>query len=471
MQGSTAILVRHLTRALMLGSLVVSCAPTGGARDPNLELQGGDLTVFDATSKAYDMPAPIIADKPLLMERFRRGDQLYGTPRVTSPAKVPGTGGLGPLYTAHACETCHKNAGRTLPTLFTSGGSGYDFSTVLVFLRSRTTGEFFPDYGRVLHDQATLGAVPEGKLHVEYTEKCAAFPTADREAYCLLYPRYWITDWYTTPPPADDLLISVRQPCRHVGLGLMLAVDRNELQALASLSYPTFGISPKLQWMVERNVSEIGVSGLKAQHSDLTVELAYSSHFGVTSHRYPDEAAEGQVQDTQDFGIEIDDRDLADVDFYVHALGVPARRNVDDSEVRRGQELFQTAGCALCHAPTLHTSEIPPQLIDGTPMPMLAGQIIHPYSDFLLHDLGPELGDDFSQFQASGDEWRTAPLWGIGLQEVVNGHMHLMHDGRARNVVEAILWHAGEEGAVSTQIFRHMPKPDRDALIAFVLSL
>jgi CxxC motif-containing protein (DUF1111 family) len=104
-------------------------------------------------------------------------------------------------------------------------------------------------------------------------------------------------------------------------------------------------------------------------------------------------------------------------------------------------------------------------------MPMLAGQTIHPYSDFLLHDLGPELGDDFSQFEASGDEWRTAPLWGIGLQEVVNGHMHLMHDGRARNVLEAILWHAGEEGVVSTEIFRHMPKPDRDALIAFVQSL
>jgi CxxC motif-containing protein (DUF1111 family) len=104
-------------------------------------------------------------------------------------------------------------------------------------------------------------------------------------------------------------------------------------------------------------------------------------------------------------------------------------------------------------------------------MPMLANQTIHPYSDFLLHDLGPELGDGFSQFEASGDEWRTAPLWGLGLLPVVNGHMHLLHDGRARNVEEAILWHGSEEGAVSTSIFRHFPKRDRDALVAFVMSL
>jgi CxxC motif-containing protein (DUF1111 family) len=256
-----------------------------------------------------------------------------------------------------------------------------------------------------------------------------------------------------------------------VGLGLMLAVDREELKTLATLEYPDFGISPKLQWIVERGVFEIGVSGHKAQHSDLTVELGFSSDLGVTNARFPDEVGKGQAQTTADFGIEVSDSDMADVDFYMQALGVPARRNIHDPQVIQGEKRFGQAGCHLCHTPTLHTTSIPPKLIDGTPMPMLTNQTIHAYSDFLLHDLGPELGDDFSQFEASGDEWRTAPLWGLGLLPLVNGHMHLLHDGRARNVEEAILWHGSEEGAVSTSIFRHMSKDDREALIAFVMSL
>lgn len=448
----------------------LSCAP-GASEDESLELQGGDLTVFDGTSKAYDAPAPALLDNQSLLDRFRKGDMLYDSPRVVNPAAVPGTGGLGPLYVGYACSTCHQNAGRTVPTLFTTGGSGYDFSTFLVFLRSKRTGNFFPDYGRVLHDHATQGAKPEGRLLATYQERCFEFPTEDKERYCLLYPKYEITDWYTTPPPADDLSFTVRQPCRHVGLGLMLAVDREELKGLAGLEYPEFGISPRLQWMVERGVYEIGVSGHKAQHSDLTVELGFSSDLGVTSARFPDEVGKGQSQTTQDFGIEISDEDMANVDFYLHTLGVPARRNGDDPKVIRGERLFAQAGCHLCHTPTLHTGPIGPKLIDGTPMPMLANQTIHPYSDFLLHDLGPELGDDFSQFEASGNEWRSAPLWGLGLLPIVNGHMYLLHDGRARNVAEAILWHGSEEGAVSTSIFRHLSKSDREALIAFVMSL
>ncbi len=452
-------------------ALALSCGPIGSTGDEKLELQGGELTVFDGTSKAYDQPSPPIAHNEELLVRFRKGDALYDTPRVASPAELPGTGGLGPLYVGYACSTCHQGAGRTMPTLFTTGGTGFDFSTFLVFLRSRRTGDIFPEYGRVLHDHATLGAKPEGRLATTYKERCFEYPTEDKEHYCLLYPKYEITDWYTKPPPADDLLFTVRQPCRHVGLGLMLAVDRDELKALSALEYPDYGISPKLQWIVERGVSEIGVSGHKAQHSDLTVELGFSSDLGVTNARFPDEVGKGQTQTTEDFGIEVSDADMANVDFYMHTLGVPARRNVDDRQVIRGEKLFAQAGCHLCHTPTLHTGAIPPKLIDGTPIPMLANQTIHPYGDFMLHDMGPELSDDFSQFEASGSEWRTSPLWGLGLLPIVNGHMHLLHDGRARDVTEAILWHGSEEGAVATSIFRHFTKQDRDALVAFVMSL
>lgn len=452
---------------LLVGALLSACS---SERDDDLVQQGGTFTVNDATAYSYMSPAPEIAQSPALLERHLNGDRLYGLERVASPARVPGTGGLGPLYVGRSCVSCHQRDGRTKPTLFTSGGSGFDFSTFLVFMKN-LNGEFFPDYGRVLHDHAIFGAQPEGRLKVEYTEVCDEFPTEDHERYCLITPRYWITDWYTTPPPLEQLAMSVRVPLRHVGLGLMLAVDRDELRALAAAQYPEFGISPKLQWIQERGVWEIGVGGHKAQHSDLTVELGFSSNLGITNHRFPDNVAQGQTQITVDEGLEISDAEMADVDFYLQSLGVPARRNAGDPLVRRGRELFEQAGCHLCHTPTLHTARTPPKLIDGTPMPMLADQTIHPYSDLLLHDMGPALGDQFTQFQATGDEWRTAPLWGIGLQQVVNGHTSFLHDGRARNLLEAIMWHREEEGAVSWEIFRHLPKTDRDALMAFVNSL
>ena len=214
----------------------------------------------------------------------------------------------------------------------------------------------------------------------------------------------------------------------------------------------------------------MGLSGHKASHADLTVELGFFSDIGVTNDRYPDEVSAGQSQMTDDTEIQISTQDMADVDFYMHSLGVPARRLVDDSVVIRGEEMFYEAKCQLCHTPTLHTKPEGATLIDGTNLPWLGNQTIHPYSDFLLHDMGSELGDNFSQITATGDEWRTPPLWGMGLQEIVNGHTDFLHDSRARNYVEAIMWHGGE-GDVSRQIFSNMPKEDRDALVKFLKTL
>lgn len=454
-------------------TLLVAAGCTYPHFDEELVYQGGDHTIFENTSLAFDSPVPIVAENEALLARFLRGDVLYDRPRVASPADVPGTGGLGPLYTAKSCTQCHQGAGRTRPTLFTHGGTGFDFSTFLVFIRSRN-GQNLRSYGRVLHDHAVFPAVPEGRLRVEYEEICDRFPTPDAEEYCLLRPRYWIEDWYAEDIAAEDLVMSVRTPLRHLGLGLMMALDREQLRQLARIQYPEYGISGRLAWVYERGRWEIGVSGHKAQHSDLTIELGFASHMGVTSERYPEESSFGQPQFSEDFGIEISTEDLADVDFYLYNIGVPARRMVDDPRVQRGRAMFYEARCHLCHTPTLRTqprSADGPAILDGTRLPWLAGQTIHPYSDFLLHDMGADLGDDYSQFNASGNEWRTAPLWGIGLQEIVNGHMHMLHDGRARNFIEAIMWHKDEEGRVSYDIFRHMPKEDRDALVSFLRSL
>jgi len=504
--------------ALPALALAVLAGPgcTDRMDDPYNVLQGGELTVFDNTTRAYDQPAPFIARDPHLRARWFAGDLLYDTDRVANSLENPppaGTGGLGPLYTGKSCRACHAGAGRTTPTLFTHGGTGYDFSSFLVFLRT-PNGQYHRDYGRVLHDHAIFGVRPEGRLQVKYTlvddpepvcweddgrcdpddgrcskwlvpptagqprgyclirepqELCRSFP--DGEKACLIRPHYRITDWYVDGIDPKHLQISVRTPLRHVGQGLMMALDRDELQALAAIRYPEYGISGKLNWVYERGRWDIGISGHKAQRLDLTVEIGFQSSLGVTNPRFPEENATGQAQEGPDFGLEITSREMADVDLYMQGSGVPARRNYTDPRVVRGEEVFYRARCHLCHAPTLHTGPGIHELIDGTALPPLAHQVIHPYSDFLLHDMGPDLGDDYPQWDASGDEWRTPALWGIGLQEIVSGNTHLLHDGRARNLLEAVMWHFGEEGAVSVALLKRMPKADRDALLAFLRSL
>lgn len=438
---------------------------TPGGRMATLEeLSAGTSTIFTSTSKAYDTPAEWVTGE--LSSRFLQGDALYDNPRVSDGNAV--NGGLGPVYSGYSCASCHNDAGRTKSSLFTDGGSGkYGFSSFLTFIRTKND-QTYKAYGRVLHDQAIYGATPEGKIRVTYSEKNYSFP--DGETYSLITPTYEIYNWYADSIPMSEIEMSVRTPLRHVGMGLMMAIDRNEIQALASIQYPEYGISGKINWITERNQKKIGLSGHKAQHADLTVELGFLSDMGVTNDRFPQEVSEGQSQVTDAYGIQITTDDMAAVDFYMHTLGVPARRAVSNPAVQAGEKLFNSAKCNLCHTPTLHTQKMGADLLDGSNLPWLGGQTIHPYSDYLLHDMGPELGDDYSQFNASGDEWRTTPLWGIGLQEIVNGHNHFLHDGRARNYTEAIMWHGGE-GDVSRQIFKNFTQEERDQLIMFLRSL
>ncbi len=439
-------------------------------------LSAGTSTNFLTSSVAYDNEAPWISGDYLT--RFTRGDRLYDDVRTSTN----GTGGgLGPVYAGYSCGSCHRNAGRTRPALWNDGGSGsYGFSAMLVYI-TRRNGAFFRQYGRVLHDQAIYGVKPEGKLKVDWHFEQFSFP--DGEAYELARPEYRITEWYADEIAPEDLFCTVRVPLRHVGMGQMMALDPNEIEALARQSnYPEWGISGRCNYITERGVRSLGLSGNKAQHADLTVELGFSSDMGVTNSRYPEEICEGQTQMQQGSmmgllydQLDVSTEDMENVDLYMQSLGVPARRNVNDPEVKRGEQAFYEAGCHLCHVTTLHTRLRGSTLLAGTQLPWLGGQTIHPYSDFLLHDMGSEimgvgLNDNYQSGLAMGNEWRTTPLWGIGLQEKVNGHTFFLHDGRARNFVEAIMWHGGE-GEASRQKFARMPKADRDALVKFLQSL
>lgn len=428
------------------------------------------------SSKAYDLESRWISG--VYDFRFSQGDGLYDDVRTADNSS---TGGSGPVCAGYSCGSCHRNAGRTKPTLWTEGGSGsYGFSSMLIYI-TRKSGAQFKEYGRVLHDQAIYGVQPEGKLKVDYDYQTFSFP--DGETYELCKPNYRVEDWYTNDISPDELICSVRIPLRHVGMGQMMSLDQTEIEELARRSnYPEYGISGRCNYVTERGKLMLGVSGNKAQHADLTVELGFSSDMGVTNSRYPEEICEGQIQVNQGsmMGLSYDQLDITasemeDVDLYLHALGVPARRDVNDPQVKLGEQKFYEAKCHLCHVTTLHTRPEGAVLLNGTHLPWLGGQTIHPYSDYLLHDMGSEimgvgLNDNYKSGLAQGNEWRTTPLWGIGLQEIVNGHTYFLHDGRARNLVEAIMWHGGE-GEASKNLFKKMPKKDRDALIAFIKSL
>lgn len=473
---------------LFQGAALLMLASCGDLDSPGLDaleievpagyaLSAGTSTVFLNSSVAYDSNADWVTGEYLT--RFHRGDKLYDDARTSSG----GTGGgLGPVYAGYSCGSCHRNAGRTRPALWTGeGGTGnYGFSSMLVYI-TRRNGAFFKDYGRVLHDQSIYGVKPEGKLSVKWHYESFTFP--DGEPYELARPEYTITEWYADSVAPDDLFCTVRIPLRHVGLGQMMALDPNEIEALAARSnYPEYGISGRANYIMERGVRSLGLSGNKAQHADLTVELGFSSDMGVTNSRYPEEICEGQTQMSQGSmmglaydRLDVSTEDMEDVDLYMQSLGVPARRDVNDPEVKRGEQMFYQAKCHLCHVTTLHTRPRGSTLLCNTQLPWLGSQTVHPYSDFLLHDMGSEimgvgLNDNYVSGLATGCEWRTTPLWGIGLQEKVNGHTFFLHDGRARNFTEAIMWHGGE-GYASRQLFARMDAADRRALIRFLQSL
>ncbi|MDD7725298.1 MAG: di-heme oxidoredictase family protein [Bacteroidales bacterium] len=512
--------MRGLPLFLLASSLLplVSCDPDTEGIDTfsaehsrDLEdyyLSAGTSTLFDRTSKAFDTDAEWLSGTYL--KRFQTGDRLYDNVADNH----------GPVYAGYSCGSCHFNAGRTSPGVWNQVGTDSDgspvygsgkngMSAMLVYV-TRRNGVFFQDYGRVLHDQSIYGVTAEGKLEVRYDYEDGTFP--DGEPYQLAHPNYTIVKWYkkmwdsvrkdSVEIRPEDLFCTVRIPLRHVGMGQMMAVDRAEIERLAAQSnYPEYGISGRANYITERGVRSVGLSGNKAQHLDLTVELGFSSDMGSTNSRYPEEICEGQSQMSQGSmmgltyaQLDVSTEDMECVDLYLHSLAVPARRKgstsifvtltkSDGSEVSmterdavsRGEAMFYQAKCHLCHVPTLHTRPRGATLLNGSQLPWLGSQTIHPYSDYLLHDMGSEimgvgLNDNYVSGLARGNEWRTTPLWGVGLQHKVNGHTYFLHDGRARNLTEAILWHGGE-GEASKNLFKKMDRADRQALIKFLESL
>ena len=428
------------------------------------EFSGGETTVFDASSHAFSIPAPNLSTAALA--KHLEGDVEFEAVFVTAPAVV--NPGLGPIYNNISCINCHSRDGRGRPPGVDEGLVSLLFRLSLPKAEDSVAGKPptpVPGFGTQLNNRAIVEANPEGTVKIEYTEQ--TLTTADGTRVHLRHPNYTLTETYQPLP--ENVEVSPRVAPAVFGLGLLEAIPENAILAYADeADIDGDGISgkPNYVWDVVAQRYTLGRFGWKANQPTLLqqVAAAYNDDMGITTSLFFVENSAGQSQLTE-HGVtpEVSDEILEVVTFYVQTLAVPARRNVDDPQVKQGEQLFAEAQCASCHVPTLRTGVL-------TGVPSVSNQTIHPYTDLLLHDMGPRLADNRPDFHASGSEWRTPPLWGIGLVRRVNGHTNFLHDGRARNLMEAILWHGGEAEA-SRQTVKQMSKAERDALIAFLESL
>jgi CxxC motif-containing protein (DUF1111 family) len=435
--------------------------------EPDEELSGGATTVFDTSPKAFGFPAKNLQEEH--RAAFFVGHSFFNENWVVAPSSTAGRDGLGPLFNARSCSACHFRDGRSRPP-----NPGEPMVSMLMRISVPGEGphkEPLPDpiYGGQIQGQAIPGVPPEADVRVEYEEIAGHF--ADGEKFSLRKPRYVVTN-LGYGPLSSNIMMSPRVAPAMVGLGLLEVVPEETLRAFAEAQKRQgCGISGRLNLVWDKTAGKmtVGRYGWKAEQPTVLAQAAgaFAGDIGITSSLMPDEnyTAAQTVCAKQPSGghPEVSDKILNAVATYSRTLAVPARRNWTDPTILRGKALFDHANCAVCHIPETQTGNC-------TDLPELSHQTIRPYTDLLLHDLGEGLSDNRPVFEASGRDWRTPPLWGIGLVAKVNGHTCFLHDGRARNLAEAILWHGGEAQSARDK-FRALPKTDREALLAFLESL
>jgi CxxC motif-containing protein (DUF1111 family) len=450
-----------------LGLVAGACNEPEPEPLPGEELAGGETTIYDVSANAYSFAARNMSFER--RQRFVVGNSFFNKNWVAAPASTDGRDGLGPTFNARSCSTCHLRDGRGQPP-----APGEDFVGLLLRLSVPGEGPHggpapVPGYGDQLEPYALDGVPEEAVPRIEYVEEAGRY--ADGTAYSLRRPIYTITAPAYGPLP-DDLMVSPRVAPAMIGLGLLEAIPEASLVAAEDPEDADGdGISGRLNWVwdVAAVAPAVGRFGWKANQPNVRQQTAgaFLGDLGVTSSLFPEEnCPEVQVEcgaAPSGGDPELSDDLLDDIAFYSSTLAVPARRDVDAPEVLAGRDLFREIGCDACHTPSQRTGA-------DAALEEARDQLIWPYTDLLLHDMGEGLADGRPDFLADGDEWRTQPLWGLGLLESVNGHTELLHDGRARSIEEAILWHGGEAEA-SQAAFVDLDADDRAALLRFLESL
>lgn len=468
--------MKNTLLATALGVILLPALANGDTDTSKTNIaSGGATTVYDTSRNAFSLPAKNLSF--LRLDNFFIGNAFFKQPWVSAPASTKARDGLGPLFNTNSCQSCHVRDGRGHPP----PEEGDSFLSTLVRLSiPATTDEqkavlkthgvvAEPNYGDQLQPKANRGIKPEATPHFTYETIDGKY--TDGTPYQLIKPTLHLNN----PAYGDfhpDLMTSARVAPAMVGLGLIDAIAEADILANADPDDKDGdGISGRANyvWDIAEQKTVMGRFGLKANQPNLAqqVKSAFHGDMGLTSNLMPDvncTAIQTDCQKANHGGTpEVEDKVMDKVVFYSATLGVPARRDAKKPEVIKGQQLFNTAGCSSCHQVDFTTADYPE-------IKELSNQQITPYSDFLLHDMGEGLSDGRPDFLATGREWRTPPLWGIGLVETVNQHTRFLHDGRARNLSEAILWHGGEAES-SKQAFVEMDQLHRDALIAFLNSL
>ncbi|HTB07803.1 MAG TPA: di-heme oxidoredictase family protein [Bacteroidia bacterium] len=444
------------------------------------ELSAGIETIFDESASAFGDDFPVIT--PALEDIHDNGEVIFNEIFTPPPGYYYAYyTGLGPIFNNNSCNACHGGVGEGNPPL--GGGS---VETSMLFRISSgnnvTTGPIgVTGFGGQLQNNAVAGVMPEGTVNIQYTDVTGHF--GDGTTYSLQVPTYSVTASYI-PFPAGSLL-SPRVAPRLVGLGFLEIIPESAILANSG-TYPVGDTThingqPNYVWDFTTSSTQLGRFGWKAEAPTLKQQLAgaYVQDMGVTNSVFPQESSYGQSQYatyTGDPSPELPDSELYANLEYVQTLAVPAERNGTNPQVIRGAQIFNSsqAQCASCHIPTMTTPSVvnypdtPPAYANAGSL--LTNIVIHPYTDMLLHDMGAGLADNRPAFAATGRQWRTPPLWGIGYLPIVDPSGQYLHDGRARNIMEAIMWHGGE-AYNAREYVRNLSASDRAALVAFVQSL
>ncbi|MCH4898563.1 di-heme oxidoredictase family protein [Pseudomonas sp. B707] len=463
---------------LALGLSACDDAPRFTKAEPGEARSGGAATVRKSDQNAFSLPSANLP--PSRRVDFSVGNSFFRSPWVIAPSTTTARDGLGPLFNTNACQNCHIKDGRGHPPTPDAANA----VSMLVRLSIPDAPAYAkvieqvgvvpePVYGGQFQDMAVPGVAPEGKVRVDYTPVPVRFK--DGTEVELRKPVLQITQ-LGYGPMHPDTRFSARVAPPMIGLGLLEAIPEEAILAnAAAQAKENNGINgrPNRVWDDEQQKTVMGRFGWKAGQPNLNQQNvhAFSGDMGLTTSLRPfDDCTDAQTACKQapngngpDGEPEVSDNILRLVLFYSRNLAVPARRGVNDPQVLAGKNLFFQAGCQSCHTPKYTTAA-------NAAEPELANQVIRPYSDLLLHDMGEGLADNRTEFQASGRDWRTPPLWGIGLTQAVSGHTQFLHDGRARNLLEAVLWHGGEAKAAQQQVLSFNAE-QRAALLAFLNSL
>jgi len=422
---------------------------------------GGDGTVSNYGPGAFSQAAANLSEEEVA--RFRIGDRFFTQPWTSAPGGAPESDGLGPTYLATSCAGCHPADGRSSAPL-SVGDQG---SPILRFIDTAGTASDLAEYHTQLQTDAVDGVPAEGEILIRWEYVNEVHP--DGSPFSLRFPVLDVKGAFEDLDGATAT--GVRVGPSLIGLGLLEAIPQQEIIAGADPDDADgdgiSGRAPMAQ-PLRGGAAVIGRFGLKgnvASVADQTA-IAYLLDMGITSPLLPNEncppiqGACGRAPSGGDPEISLER--FEDVVFYAQTLAVPGRPFASDESIVDGQRQFEALGCSGCHVQKWETGDHPVQA--------LAGQTIYPYTDLLLHDMGEALSDGRRDGSATATEWRTPALWGLGLTRTVNAAAGFLHDGRARTIEEAVLWHGGE-AAVARDAFTELSEVDRQLVLNFLKSL